>query len=162
MKNLIEPREKIPKALFPKPDRSNFRPKLKMNEETGEMDIGWVEGEFSGGRPYRAELWSWTHLSAITFFFSSVGLENVSAQEIASFLEKELPLHFKGNKKVGAKIVEDPSGNLIWSVSIVTYQNGEALVQHDISFNAYEGNEKSQKRKKRSALLFFRLSSLHL
>lgn len=149
-------------AGLPKPDRSNFQPKLIMDEETGEKDIGWAEGEFGDGRPYRVELWSWVHLSAITFFFSAVGLEKASDQKIAAFLEKELPLHFKGNKKVAAKIIEDSSANLMWSVSIVTYQGGEALVKYEISFNPYQNNEEPRKRKERSIPLFFSLRRLHL
>jgi hypothetical protein len=96
---------------FPKPDRSTFRPNLILRDEIGELDIGWVEGEFSDGRPYRAEFWSWEHLSAFTFFFSNLGLENSSEQELADLLEKEVSLQFKESKKVTADRIQDSSGN---------------------------------------------------
>jgi hypothetical protein len=75
-------------------------------DENTELDNGWVEGEFSDGWPYRAELWSWDHLSAITFFFSTIGVENISDQELADLLQKGFLSGSKGAKRFQPKKFE--------------------------------------------------------
>ena len=125
-------------ALFPKPDRSTFSPKLTPVDEITELDKGWVEGEFSDGRPYRAELWFWDHLSAITFFFSTMGVENISDQGLADLLQKEVPLQFKGSKKISAEKIQDSSGHEMWSVSLLVRDGDETLLTLGIPFNSYK------------------------
>jgi hypothetical protein len=134
-------------ALFPKPDRSTFAPKLTAMDEDTELDIGWVESEFSDGRPYRAELWSWDHLSAITFFFSTIGVENISGQELADLLQKEVSLQFKGSKKVSAEKIQDSSGNEMWSLSLLVRDGDETLLTLGVQFNAYKEISAKDERK---------------
>jgi hypothetical protein len=124
--------------------KAGLIPPLLINEETGEIDIGWADGEFNDGRPYRAELWSWSHLSAITLFFCTVGWENASEQEIVAFLEKEVPLQFTGSKKFTAKRFEDSSDNQMWSVSIVIQDDEGKLVPVGIPFAPYQGCGRSR------------------
>jgi hypothetical protein len=125
-------------ALFPKPDRSTFVPKLTDMDENTELDNGWAESEFSDGRPYRAELWSWDHLSVITFFFSTIGVEDISDQELADLLQKEVSLQFKGSKKVSAEKIQDSSGNEMWSVSLLVRDGDETLLTLGVQFNSYK------------------------
>ena len=125
-------------AALPKPNRSNFQPKLLIDEETGEMDLGWAEGEFSDGRPYRAELWSWVHLSAITFIFSADGLENATEKELADLLGKEVPLNFKESKSISAAKMKDSSGIEMWAVSVIVRHEEEKLVTAGIQFHPYQ------------------------
>ena len=133
-------------ALFPKPDRSTFIPKLTPVDELTELDNGWVEGEFSDGRPYRAELWSWDHLSAITFFFSTIGVENISVQGLADLLQREVPLQFKGSKKISAEKIQDSSGNEMWAVSLLVGDGDETLVTAGLQFNPYKGIFSNEER----------------
>ena len=69
--------------FFPKPDRSAFSPNSTVRDVDRELDTGWAEGEWKDGRPYRAELWSWKDLSVVTFFFSTLGLEDAQEAELA-------------------------------------------------------------------------------
>lgn len=43
------------KVIYPKPNRSDFKPNLKRTHKNDVLDIGWNEGVLSDGRPYRRE-----------------------------------------------------------------------------------------------------------
>ena len=103
---------------FPRPDMSGYKPNLASSDEGHGFDIGWIEGEFSDGRPYRAELWCWDHNSNITFFFSSLELENASDQELADLLERETSFKVGSRKLIVPIKTQDFSGNELWSVNI--------------------------------------------
>jgi hypothetical protein len=149
-------------ALFPKPDRSSFIPKLTSVDEITELDKGWVEGEFSDGRPYRAELWFWDHLSAITFFFSTIGVENISDQGLADLLQGEVPLQFEGSKKISAEKMQDSSGNEMWAVSLLARDGDETLVTVGLQFNPYNGILAKEERNGFPAGKAIRLMALKL
>ena len=103
---------------FPKPNISGHKPNLGSSDEGYGFDIGWIEGEFSDGRPYRAELWCWDHNSIITFFFSSLELENASDQEFADLLERETFFKVEARKLIVPIKTQDFSGNELWSVNL--------------------------------------------
>jgi len=124
--------------LFPKPDRSTFRPRLTLTDEIYELDIGWAEGEFKDGRPYRAELWSWTHLLVVTFFFSTIDLETFSEQKLADLLQKEFLLKFKGDQKVYPSKVRDSSENEMLSITVLVRHGDETLLTLGPRFNPYQ------------------------
>ena len=114
---------------FPKPDRSAFSPNLTVKAEDREFDMGWAEGEWKDGRPYRAELWSWKDLTVVTFFFSTAGLEDAGEPELARLLEKEPLVEFPGTRKVYPERVRDSAGNEMWSVSIPIREGNKNLVK---------------------------------
>ncbi len=103
---------------FARPNMSGYKPNLASSDEGYGFDIGWIEGEFSDGRPYRAELWCWDHNSIITFFFSSLDLENASDQEFADLLERETSFKVEARKLIVPIKTRDFSGNELWSVNI--------------------------------------------
>jgi hypothetical protein len=137
--NNLPDRKKGGNMIFlPKPDRSAFLPKLFPVDEDEELDNGWVEGKFSDGRPYRGEMWSWDHLSAVTFFFSTVGIENLSEQGLADLLQREVSLQFKGEKRISAEKMMDFSDQEMWSVSLLVRDGEETLVAVGLQFKPYE------------------------
>jgi len=122
---------------FPKPDRSAFSPNLAAEAEGLEFDIGWAEGEWKDGRPYRAELWSWKDLSVVTFFFSTLGLEDAQEAELAGLLEKESLVEFPGTPKVYPERVRDSAGNEMWSVNVPVREGNENVVKLGFRLNRY-------------------------
>jgi hypothetical protein len=140
-------------VVFPKPDRSNLSPRLDPEDETGEMDIGWTEGKFSDGHPFRAELWSWQHLTAVTFFFSRIGLENKMVDDLVELLERELSLRFIGSRSVTADKIQDYSGNEIWSVCIIIRHEKETWAVMDLQLNPYQEPHLTQSNEGSSVLL---------
>jgi hypothetical protein len=101
-----------------KPDRSAFSPNLMVRAIDRKLDLRWAKGEWKDGRPYRAELWSWEGLSIVTFFFSTLDLEDAGEADLERILEKESLLEFPGTPRVYPERVRDSGGNEIWSVSV--------------------------------------------
>jgi hypothetical protein len=108
-------------ARFPLPNRTSFRPNLVRTAEDPHLDIGWDEGIFSDGRPYRAEVWADDGTTYLTFFFAVEGLESLDKASLISYLENEEVLKFLRADAVyvgAARIIDDESVE-VWSVTIV-------------------------------------------
>jgi len=112
-------RERSYMPKFPRPDMSGYKPNLTNDDEGHGFDIGWTDGEFRDGRPYRAELWCWDHNLILTFFFSTLHMENASDKEFAEFFEKEGSFNVEEARRLIVPIkIQDCSGNELWSVNI--------------------------------------------
>ncbi|HEY0302889.1 MAG TPA: hypothetical protein VGC36_16195 [Rhizomicrobium sp.] len=72
---------------FPAPDRAGLHVAGRTGE--GERDLGWCEGVLFDGRPFRAEMWAQDGISLLTFFFSTLGLEDLSEAALFALVEKE-------------------------------------------------------------------------
>lgn len=82
---------------------------------------GSTTGELSDGRPFLAEIWSESELTFVSFFFSSLDIEEQSAEQLTDYLmpqldQFEVPPQFRHGSG-GAKIIEDDAGQSIWSVT---------------------------------------------
>jgi len=66
-------RETSSNAVYPKPDRSDYRPTRTRSAEEPSIDIGWGEGFLRDGRPYRVECWAEEGVTMLTYFFSTRG-----------------------------------------------------------------------------------------
>ena len=105
---------------FPVPDRSR-QPVRILKDESGMIDIGWCEGVLSDGRAFRAEMWAQDHVSSLTIFFSTLGLEALDPEEICALVEQEGLVSFEAGAEsycASDKYV-DNSGQELWSVNIV-------------------------------------------
>jgi hypothetical protein len=147
------------RASVPRPDRSTFTPNPTVRADDRELDLGWAEGEWEDGRPYRAELWSWKDLTVVTFFFSVLGLEDAGDAELRRMLEKESLVEFPGIPRVYPDRVRDSAGNEMWSVSIPVQEGNQSRVQLGCRLNPYP----VPLRRQRESLLEFlngRMSAL--
>ena len=89
--------------MFPKPDRSNYEPTRTPTVDDRSFDLGWGEGFFSDGRPYRAEAWVEEGMTCLTLFFSTHGMENWAKAQFADFLEREgVVSYLDGEPKLSA------------------------------------------------------------
>jgi hypothetical protein len=86
---------------FPKPDRSAFQPNPNISDQNPELDIGWGKGRFADERPYRGEFWTKDQESFLIFFFSIIGLEEMSKEDFPDYLVKEGLIKFIGQKSAG-------------------------------------------------------------
>jgi hypothetical protein len=108
-------------ARFPLPNRTSFRPNFVRTAEDSRLDLGWDEGIFSDGRPYRAEAWAKDGATYLTFFFAAEGLESCDTASLRSYLEQEGTLKFLREDAVhiGAARVMDDASTEVWSVTVV-------------------------------------------
>jgi len=123
---------------YPKPDRSNFKPNLSKTPEDDVLDLGWQEGALRDGRPFRGEYWCQDQISMITFFFSTIGLENASREDLKLLLVSENLIQFKpGRARVDARKIMDSSANEMWSVNVAVGDDDETFVEGGRPFQGY-------------------------
>jgi len=132
------------KPMYPKPDRSNHHPNLSKTAENDTLDIGWAEGVFSDGRPFRIECWAQDQVTYLQCFFSSVGLEELDRSELQQFLERERLIRFVSDKRFASgRLTSDASENSMWEVNVVIGDEDELYAESDVSLKPYpsEGSE---------------------
>lgn len=117
-----------------------MEPNFTKTAENDVLDVGWYEGTFSDGRPFRTECWCQDQVTMITFFFSTIDLENASQGEIAGLLVSENLVRFNSDKRyLAARRFVDPSGNEMWSINIVVGDGETVFLEDRVLFKAYPG-----------------------
>jgi hypothetical protein len=125
--------------MYPKPDRSNQIQNFVKSEENPVIDLGWSEGLFSDGRPYRVECWAEYQVTMLTFFCSTAGMENYSDLMFQELLSKEKLVQFaSANPHVSAMSFTDASGNEMWSVNVAIGIEDELHAIDSTNLQAYE------------------------
>lgn len=111
---------------YPVPDRSKQKVNL-VKDEDGVLDIGWCDGVMSDGRPFRAEMWAQEGVSALTIFFSTVGLDQADdAAAVQLVLSERLVTMRPGAEdRISAKVWTDDAGHSVWSVNVVVGYDDE-------------------------------------
>src|SRR5215475_9406404 len=126
---------------FPVPDRSRQSVRI-LKDESGMIDIGWCEGVLSDGRAFRAEMWAQDHVSSLTIFFSTLGLEALDPEEICALVEQEGLVSFEAGAEsycASDKYV-DNSGQELWSVNIVVGVEQQTFVRDTVPIFVYSDN----------------------
>ena len=124
---------------FPVPDRTK-QPIRSTKDEYGVMDIGWCDGVLSDGRPFRAETWAQDQITETNFFFSSIGLEDLSASAMKRFVEQEGLVSFREDCPdycCSAGIFTDDGENRLWSVNIIVGDEEHSYVANSIPIFPY-------------------------
>ena len=122
---------------YPVPDRSKFI-QIKEKDESGTMDIGWNEGVTTDGRPYRAEMWTFDGVSMVTIFLSSIGIQNLSKEELMYYLEKEGLVKYFGEKKLlRCELVKDDACEAMWSLNITIGDDEEIFADTGFAIKPY-------------------------
>ena len=124
--------------MFPAPDRSNYVPRRRSTPEDGSVDIGWDAGVLTDGRPWRAEAWAEAGATVLTFFFSALGLEQATAADLAALLAREGLIRYRtAPGRANGMLIDDASGNSLWSVSVVIGVDDEVLVEDTTRLRSY-------------------------
>jgi hypothetical protein len=105
--------------MYPKPDRSDYKPNFSRTAENDVLDLGWAEGTLSDGRPYRAECWAQDQITMLTLFVPFKGMEHYNDEMFQALLSKEGLIEFLGEPYVSAAPIQDVRGNEIWSINVV-------------------------------------------
>lgn len=111
-----------------KADRSNFKPNFVKKDSNDQIDIGYTEGVFTDGRPYRTEFWAANQISYLTYYFSSADIESMTANDLKEYLISEHVIKFHDTEfqssgytgiNIDAKKKLDASGNELWEVTVI-------------------------------------------
>ena len=123
---------------YPKPDRSNFVPNTEKTPENESLDIGWAEGVFGDGRPYRMEMWAQDQASYLSFIFSAEGLEQLTGLSAVDLLVREGVVRFKSAQRDAAMDrIRDASGDEMWSVNVEVGDEEETFIDHAPAITRY-------------------------
>jgi hypothetical protein len=109
-------------SAYSKPDRSHFTPNRVKTDANDTLDIGWAEGVMRDGRPWRAEAWCQDQVTFLTFFFSSLGLEQATDAVLTALLKAEDLVRFtsdEGESYTGGRLIRDDGGQEVWEVVVV-------------------------------------------
>jgi hypothetical protein len=123
---------------FPKPDRSDQRPNSVKTADNDVIDIGWDEGVFRDGRPYRVEAWCQDQVTSLTFFWSISDMPMATKEDLAKILVDEGLLRFTSEKHfVYGRQFVDPSRRRMWSVNVVVGDDEETYVRDSCRLKSY-------------------------
>ena len=132
---------------FPEIDRSNFTPKLSKKHIDDQLDLSWGEGYFRDGRPFRIECWSANQITYLTYYISTIGLENARDENLKNLLvseglivfddEKFLSSGFSGCNVSATKKV-DASDNQIWEITIIVGDEDGTYIKDHFPLKRYK------------------------
>ena len=117
------------------PCRVGYVPSPYEPDEDGVMDVGYLTGTMSDGRPFRLECWRMEEMLMLTVLFSSQGLSAYSRADMPLLLEGEEILRFlgTGKPKLQAAQTTDDVGQNMWALNLMLANNkgtyAELLVQ---------------------------------
>lgn len=132
---------------YPSVDRSDFKPNFVKRDDDDQIDIAFAEGRFNDGRPFRAEFWAANQVSYLTYYFSSVDIEDLSSQDLKEYLKSEHPIEFDDEAflssgytgtNISAKRMLDASGNEIWDVTIIVGDEDGTFIRGGARLRRYE------------------------
>ena len=84
-------------------------------------NIGWDTGLLPGNRPYFLECWATCGITMLTYFLSTIGMEDTKAADLISMLESENLFRILDpeNSRTEVQRFADESGNEFFSVNVV-------------------------------------------
>jgi hypothetical protein len=96
--------------------------------DLGDINLGWDCGAI-GRRPYFLECWSGNHVTMITIFISSIGIEHYSAEDVEKMLiDAALYSKKEGYRQAQVLPLTDSNDNAFFSVNIIVGVEDEDAV----------------------------------
>lgn len=107
-------------AAYPRPDRSGYRLNLVQESDSDWLDLGWNEGVFGDGRPFRMEVWKQSGMTGAHFFFSTRDLDDLTSDSCCDLLERESLVQFSPTSR-RVKVIRgfDTIGQSVWAVMVL-------------------------------------------
>lgn len=114
----------------------------KRTDNLGDINLGWDCGAI-GRRPYFLECWSGDHITMITFFLSTIGIEHYRAEDLERMLiDAGLYSKKEGYKGASVMAVIDSNNNQFFSVNIVVgVEDQDAVIEGAIIYPYGQLNE---------------------
>lgn len=119
------------------------KPFPKRTPTYGDINIGWDCGAI-GRRPYFAECWSGDHVTMVTYYISTIRIENYSVEDLERLLIVEASLYFPkaGYLKPGVAKLIDSNNNEFFSINIVVgIEDEDAVIEGAIIYPFARLNE---------------------
>ncbi len=114
---------------------------------TGEVNVGWGVGLVDARRPYFCECWA-EGVTVITYFVSTIGIENHSVGQLEEMLERHGIIRYVGERKYETfvKRFRDDSGNEFHSINIIVGDDDETYIEGGVIYPYERLNEFNMER----------------
>lgn len=133
---------------YSKIDRGHFIP-------SPYVDISWGEGTLKSSRPFRVECWAENAYTFLTFFMSTLGIEDATEQDLKDLLVSEGLIDFDDDKfvksgntgcNVEAKKMIDASKNEMWSITVIVGDEDDSYIRTHFPLNRHDFTSKQLAR----------------
>jgi hypothetical protein len=125
-------------------DRSNFKPNFTKHGYEDHIDLGFGEGKFGDGRPFRVEAWASMQMTFVTCYFSTVGIEDYSSNDLKEYLQSVIEFKDEEYTSSGFRGINadarkrfDASGNGMWEVVIIAGDEDRTYIGHSPRLQPY-------------------------
>lgn len=125
-------KEEILYLKYPKPQITIAHNQELLEEDDDnelDVDLGFVEGVFAEGRPYKLHFWSLGDLLMVTICFSSKDMEDVTKQQLIEYLKTNILLEPPYKLCMQCKKGVDNADCKIWLINLVL-QEAETIFTH--------------------------------
>lgn len=109
---------------------------------TGDVNIGWDVGIVKDNRPYFCECWA-TGYTVLTYFISTIGIENYSVEQIEKMLSDAGIVRYKLPRKYVTSVKKFYDGNFneFFSINIIVGDDEGTYVEGGNIFGFSKLNE---------------------
>ena len=98
--------------------------------EFEDKNIGWYAGVILDNRPFFAECWATEGITMLTIFFSVIGLENKTAEELSDIFESIGYYKVIGGKRhLALQTFADGNNNEFYSLNITVRVEDETYIE---------------------------------
>ena len=129
----------------------NRKPNTVRTQENEQLDFGWSTGTMSDGRSFYAEYWNEFGIDVVTYYFSTLGLENLNNQALIDMLVSEQLVRARvqagemREMKVTIAKKTDEAGREMWMVNVPFADEDEVWVDCLTPIYAYGPNDETGK-----------------
>lgn len=116
---------------------SIVRDTIDFNSDTEVCNIGYNEGVFEDGRPYRIEVWDSYGITNATIFISILGLEEKSENDIKDLLIDNEIIEVIEDK-IYITEVEDSEDNTFLSINVPIEGNDVEINKYLVKLKEYD------------------------
>ena len=117
---------------YPKIVRDN----VDFTSDTEVCNIGYKEGVFEDGRPYRIEEWSSYGVDTVTIFISKIDLENLAEKGVKKYLLDNHLIEII-NDKIYITELEDTNDNEFISINVPLIDHDEVMNKLLVTLDDY-------------------------
>lgn len=122
--------------MYPRPDFSTSKP--EKDEDDYSRELAWGEGQFSDGRPYRVDFWCEDQISYLIYYFSTLGLETATQEDLRNYIVGGGVLSFRTDVEwIHGVPANDRSGHAMWSVTVVVGDENETYIDEKTPLQRY-------------------------
>ncbi len=115
-----------------------------------EVNIGWDTGLLDEKRPYFMECWASSGITMMTYFVSTVGIEEATTEDLVKLLTgaKLFRLLDPAHPRTSVMKFEDDNGNEFFSINVTVGMEDETYVDGGTVY-PYEALNRHNRKKKR-------------